>query len=531
MSSKLFTKLDLLVLLIVFLIGLLHLSYPFDGDQALFTVGAQKMAHGAVLYRDFWDLKQPGIFVFYLFGGTLFGFSEAGIHFFELLYMIALAVVLVVTLKSRFESRRIASLLPLLTVGIYYGVAGAWHLTQAEGLVSLPLYLALWFADGGVRDDGNVSDDESGAKKRRWWWWRAFLSGLMGGFVLLFKFLFAPMLLGFWAVALFDATVRKREPLIKVFARLIVPITLGALVPLVASLIYFAAFDTLAFVNYAYFEYPARAVRELPRVEIDRLINALRWFLAWSAPLIALGFLGACASIYRRKESLYLNLLLWFIIGLGVILIQRLSWWEYHFMLLFVPLGVLATKGLDVVWQALKENVTSFSSSRVRILAALTVALLFVPVMMSLSLKSLAFARAGFTLRKERRLAYQAKISQTYDTALKETAFLAEPNSLPGGIFIGGNPAYYYLSQREQAIASNGWMLELFLPEQWRALNEEISRARPAYILIAPEYIELIPQRSPETQALLDANYRVLRRTNAGVWYELRSAETRAVLH
>ena len=70
--TKRITLLDGFVLAAVILVGLIHLPYPFDGDQALFTTGASKIYRGATLYRDFWDLKQPGIFGFYLLGGVLF---------------------------------------------------------------------------------------------------------------------------------------------------------------------------------------------------------------------------------------------------------------------------------------------------------------------------------------------------------------------------------------------------------------------------------------------------------------------------
>ncbi|MBW4451485.1 MAG: hypothetical protein KME55_01730 [Nostoc indistinguendum CM1-VF10] len=66
-------KIDFLVLIFIILIGFVHLPFPFDGDQAFFRLGALEMQQGKVLYRDFWDIKQPGIFCFYFLAGTLFG--------------------------------------------------------------------------------------------------------------------------------------------------------------------------------------------------------------------------------------------------------------------------------------------------------------------------------------------------------------------------------------------------------------------------------------------------------------------------
>src|SRR5215212_5376856 len=91
-----------LVLFLIGLLGWLNLNQIFNGDQALFTVYAAEINQGALLYRDVWDIKQPGIFIFYLVGGRLFGFNESGIHLFELIYWLVFSVVVQSTLKNCF---------------------------------------------------------------------------------------------------------------------------------------------------------------------------------------------------------------------------------------------------------------------------------------------------------------------------------------------------------------------------------------------------------------------------------------------
>lgn len=507
-----FNKFDVLIISIIILIGLIHLPHPFSGDQALFTTSALKMSKGAVLYRDFWDLKQPGIFIFYLLAGSLFGFTELGIHLFELLYWLAFSIISITCLKSYFDNRTVASLAPLLTMGVYYGVSGSWHLTQVEIIVTFPIFLSLWYA--------SMSSQEGNLFRQM------FLSGLMGGVVLAFKFLFLPIVLSFWLTALIYATVWKRERFGDVAARMIAPVLLGMLLPLTILFCYFAASGTLSLLAYAFFEYPSRAMAELPRPGFDRLLNGLRWFIGWSAPLMALAFVGV--SLSHGRSLLTINLALWFFVGLGVILIQGLSWWEYHYLLLLIPLGLLAAKGLDILWGHGKKYGMSFPRWRTRVAAAFSLALLFSPLLVTLALKSLSLARHGFALRREERLRYQSIVSKDYSavsdykTALEEIAFLSEPTSLPGKIYVCGNPVYYYLSQRDQAIAANGWMLELFLPEQWAEMNEQLEEARPSYLFISAEYPEIIQSRSPSTARLIEENYSVMRRSNAGIWYILK---------
>jgi hypothetical protein len=506
-----FRKLDILVLVLVVLAGLLHLSYPLEGDQALFITGASKMSRGALLYRDFWDLKQPGIFGFYLLGGALFGFTEVGIHKLELLYMAAFAVVLWVTLKDHFDSLAIASLVPLLTIGVYYAVTGSWHLTQVEGLVGFPMFLSLWFATEPSSPKG------SGAM-------RLFISGFMGGVVLLFKFLFLPILISFWLTALIDAIVRRRERISKAIIRIGMPTLAGMLLPLAIVLVYFAWFGTLGLLKYTYFEYPSRAMAELPGRRIGSLASSMLWFLGSFTPLTALAFVWAYATLSKRRGLLaapliFINLVLWLILGLCVIVVQRLSWWDYHYMLLLVPLGILAAKGLDILWAQTKEAKPTLSSGKGLVGVVLSVGLLFSPFVASLTRKGLYLAYFGLAYGRERRLSYQSEISSSYKTILSEVEFLSKPESLPGDVFIVGNPVYYYLSGRDQAVASNGWMPELYLSEQWNQLIDELSEASPPYIFIASEYVDLVPARSPRTIHFIEENYRVLRSSNAGVWY------------
>lgn len=60
---------------VVIALGAFYLPYPLNSDSALFLLMAREMAEGARLYVDVWDVKQPGVFWFYLTAGYLFGFE------------------------------------------------------------------------------------------------------------------------------------------------------------------------------------------------------------------------------------------------------------------------------------------------------------------------------------------------------------------------------------------------------------------------------------------------------------------------
>jgi hypothetical protein len=172
------TSLDGLVLAAIAALGLVHLAMPLLFDQAIFMMGAKRLAAGGALYRDFWDIKQPGIYGFYWLAGRLFGYHEIGLHLLELLALLACSAAQQVMLRRAFDSARTAALSPLLTWGLYYASAGAVHMTQVESLAGVPLFLAL---------EGALMAGEGGAT-------RAWLgAGIAGGAALVLKLLFAPL--------------------------------------------------------------------------------------------------------------------------------------------------------------------------------------------------------------------------------------------------------------------------------------------------------------------------------------------------
>lgn len=506
--------LQILVLAIVVLIGLLHLSQPFYDDPAFFTIGAQGISKGEILYRDFWDIKQPGIFAFYLAGGKVFGFDEVGEHAFELLYLIGLSLVLMRTMKKYYRPRWVAAVCPLLTVGVYYGVSGIHHLGQVEGLVGFPMFLCLWFA---------YSSTEPGKARMV----PLFLSGIMGGFVLLLKLIFLPIVAAFWLTTI--VYVLKKEPQRRLAqaVRYLAAVSGGLLIPLFIVAVYFARVGALGIMLYTCFSYPVRAVATLPHLGPGHLLSGLEWFVSHFAPLLGLGFVGAAASLSRRKDLLTFYLAVWFVFGAAVILVQRVSWHQYHYMLLCVPAGLLAAKGIEVLWQELKEPEpgTTWYRQRNHVLV-LGLVLLFSPLIGSLLIKSFVLARYHFAIHKQERLAYQSDRylypDSFYPSTLAETEFLSHGDALPGDIAVVGNPMFYLLSGRHPATGYNAGF-ENFLPEQWKAFAEELAKSPPPYIFIAnsQDYRELVEKASPQTVELIRRRYAVLHTSDAGTWYRL----------
>ncbi len=504
----------LLVLAAIALVGLVHLPHPFTGDQAMFALGAREMHDGAALYRDYWDTKQPGNYLFYLAAGSLFGFREAGIHLFEVLWMLALAVALLLALRETFERRWALLLVPLLTVGFYYAVTEDWHLTQAEGLVGLPMFLAVWWAVRGVQAERRAAG-------------MFLLSGVMGGLVLLFKLAFLPMLALFWVMDLAILAAVRRAARARAVLGATLAILAGLALPLGLTAGYLAAHGALRIAIWTSFVFPTRVLGESHHFRHEILTSGLSWFALRFAPLMGLGVMGAWAAIRRRRELLTAHLLMWIASGAFVIVIQSWSYWQYQYLLFVVPLGILAALGLEAAAPALMALTLFRSRREARLTLAVAVLALFAEPLGALALKATFLAKDGFALSPRGLETHQFRMSrgETYFRLVPEVRFLTRPDARPGPIYVIGDPLVYWLSGRKQAVPRSGGILTSFLTaSEWAKIVADLRAARPPYLFVQSEYVPVLEKTRPRSDALfalLASDYRPLKSDEMGFWYAL----------
>src|SRR5258708_4002035 len=111
-------------------------------------------------------------------------------------------------------------------------------------------------------------------------------------------------------------------------------------------LAYFIEQHLLRTMCWTYVTYPPTVVRSLDPPPLSRLRDGARYFIenfAWLG-VFATASLGALsASAARRRDPLMVGLAIWLVVGAGTIVIQNR--WGYLFMLLVVPLALLACYG------------------------------------------------------------------------------------------------------------------------------------------------------------------------------------------
>lgn len=510
--------LDIAVFGGILLLGVALLPVTFTGDQALNMLMGRVIAHGGAPYVDLWDLKYPGIFFFFAGAGALFGFNEVGIHAFELLWMLTLALVVRATAGAYVRNRRLASLAPVLTVGFYYASYSNYLLTQTEELVGLPLLLSLLFVVRGVR---------GGKRSSRW----LFASGLCAGVVVIFKAPYAllPAVFGMLAVVELRREGVNTSAAVK---RILPPLVAGMSIPVSATIVYLGLKHALGIAWWTFAVHPREAATETV-LNTQRLFDNFLWFLQTFSVPIALAIVGAWERLRRGWDMQTAALVAWMVLGLVLIWIQVISWWEYHYMLLLVPMGLLATQGLETLWSGLTGSMAGRRRRGAVFAVTFALGVLCVP-QVNLAARSVGgilhaghLPLGGASLRS-----FQAAHDARYADVLDATSFLRDRESVPGSIYAFANPIVYELAGRDPAIPL---LAPWFHPtaELWHRMTVELKAASPPYILVSDLAIELIVEYRPSIRSDVDAllswvehHYQEVRTSGDSTWYLRRDLAT-----
>jgi hypothetical protein len=488
---------DIVALVVIAAAGALKLAYPLAGDQSLFAVGGREILHGAVLYRDFWDVKQPAIYLFSALGGAIFGFSAVGIHLFELVYLLAFAAVLQRTLRPSFRTSWTAAAVSVLAIGTYYAGASLAALTQVEILVGFPLYLGVWLALSGApgRSRG-----------------RLFASGVLGGIVCWFKFVYLPIVAFAWLLVLIRRPEGRGFRPAREIATDAGAIAAGLAVPVVAFLAYFGAVGQLSNIRWTYFTFTPKTTGIAGR-PLSRLIDGAKDFAQWTAPVVLLAVVGFVARVRRGWSIWWTAFAGWIVLSVPLFLIQH--WWMYQYVLALVPLAIFAGAGVEWIVESWSEQRTAAA------LVAVVVVLSALPLGLRFGRSTVLVARNDVGLTAAGRRAIEDHVDPSYPSARALGAYLAN-HRIRGDIYVLGVPTDMYVNGRDQAIATNGWSPEQYDPVVWKRVTTELRRTRPELVVVDDFTAGIMRQRAPETLAVVHRLYERVGGAGLDTWYRLR---------
>jgi hypothetical protein len=490
----------------VAVLGLTRLTFPFTGDQALFMVGARAMRHGAVLYGGFWDIKQPGIYAFYLAAGMLGGFNEVSVHLLELVTLLGFSWVLQRAGRRWFEPAWVASVLPLFIVGLYYASARPWELTQLESLVGIPLFTSVWCALRAV--------DASGRKRRA----LLVASGCAAAIAGTLKIVCLPLALPAWVVAVVligrtDTHGSRGDRTRGALAQL-GWISLGVAAPLGAVAGYFAAHGLWHEMTWTYFTFTPKTTGIAGR-PLSRLTDAVGRFGAVWAPVLLLAAVGIAGHVRRGWDRWAVAFAGWIAIAVPVFLTQH--WWPYQIQMFLVPVGFFAARGTHELVRSRRTFSRAVSTTIIAVLA-----LSALPLAFSAGRWTAMTARHGFGITAPERLAFHDDTDAQYQTGRELAQFISQNQAGKGAVYVLGNPIDLYLSGRAQAIPTNGWEAEQYDATLWHRIATGLGRARPAVLVVDDFSAAKARERSPETRDVVRRIYCPARRVGTETWYLLR---------
>ncbi len=456
----------------------LMIPIPFMGDQALFTVFARMMNEGATLYRQIWDVKQPGIFWFYQLAGR-FSPDQIGAHLLDAAFWILASALLAIGIRPHLKRAWIAALFPLAGAAWYFLVADTNELTQVETLIS-PLLAGMVLLLAGR--PGRRATPRA-----------TFAAGSLAGLIVVFKMLAGIVPLLVLAVSIY-LWIRDDENWAVTVRGLIVPFAIGSIMPLLAVGIWAGAHGLLDVLRYTWFEYPPQMLQAQPRSP-SRLVSSAFGFASSYATLVVLAAWHVIRPSGRGRRLTELTIAAC-VAALVVVLLQL--WWSYLFFMLAAPLGMLALQGLDDLFD---------HRGRVAAIVAIIATLAVVPFGAKAWFKMTHFD--GFTAPD---LTWASNTRRAREI-IKDVHF-----DKGARLYVLGDPLVLYLLKADQGIAINGWSPEFWNEHLWREVTRSLVDEPVEGLFLRDDLREMAKRRYPEFELAVLAKYSLAESTSEGQW-------------
>jgi hypothetical protein len=507
-------------------LGLGMMWWPEYGDQSLFVVGAQQLREGSIYYRDFWDIKQPGLYWFYELGDLLLP-GGAGTRLLEVA-LVVVAGLLALSITATWPLRRwIWAGVPTLVLAPYLIWSYLDGVGQIEGLMNVLILAVIRLTwppssppgpPAGVtraRPAGFLSPRgfRSAAQVTPAWAW--FLAGVVVGVVAVLKTLYVPIVVAPLAAACLMGT----RPALRTQAGRVAVSALGAALPIAAACWYLAEHDVLHLALRTTFEFPQQVAANL-HPAFAELTRAMENMIPVTAPLAVIALAGA-----RKRNTLIRDGALAVIVLLELVLVYPQLWTPYRFLMLAAPMGLLAVTGLEsvVAWFAAQTR----REWRVWALGTAGTLLAFGLTALTLRMPAHLLLTAG---QHQWGLGSAARIERSETPANLRAAALVSTEVNPGEqIYVVGDPSIIALLHAQQGLELTGWSLEQMPASVWNEAARELARSRPKLVYVddtTQDWTELRQTQGRPFFDYLDTQYRVRSTTADGTWYEATKTGT-----
>jgi hypothetical protein len=469
------------------------LLFPYRGDHAVYALIVRDGLNGRLLYSEIWDIKQPGLLLWYGLVTKVLGFTQFATRLLDVLAVVALGLLVRALLARRLAHPRVLAWTPAAVVAVVLLSAGPLELGQIEMLCAVPAVAAFVLVARSPRTPPTVL--------------RLVAAGLCLGVIGVFKLVLAVVpALAVVGYLLLTAGPGRR-------LRSLVTVTAAAVVPVVAMVLWLIVAGVWADAWRTWTVDPIELAATPGAKSVTSLVRGAGRYLLLMAPVALLAGWQA-AGAWRRRDPLDLAMLTWLGMNLVVIVVQ--FWWTYQWYFLSAPLIVLALRRIDAL-------AAGAAPSRARVcVGGAVLAVLAVP-MLGHGLVPVAQAVAdGGGLTHATRAAIDQRIAQHGTIRAELAAAAVRPDDR---LYVLGDPLYNYLADLPLPLRTNGWGYEFFTPRHWAGVAAEVEAVRPTLVLVDPVAEPMVDERAPGLRAVLDRRYVESRRSDQGVWYRLKSIQ------
>lgn len=451
-----------LTLLLLLVIGLGTLTYPFGRDQGQYATIAAAYLQGKIVYKEIFDPKPPMTYLVHAFALQVFGHSMIAIRILDLFWQIGTLLTLFAIARIIYGTAS-AGLIAIMIYGIAYFSCGYWTTAQSDGFLNFPLSLSILMFLLAVRETFTYG---------------YLLSGIFLGIAVLFKYPIGILLVFYLAVLL---TTRERQKLMSAGS-----ILLGfGLIQLcfLVSLILNGALKDFLYVQFTYFPKYSFAFKNISGFSF----SFHSWIDYWKQNLILFGSIPLIVKAiidHRRRRITTGRWLLysWWLAACFNLILQN-KFYSYHFLPLVPSTALLYS---DLVLSL--YNTPYLSRKRV---VQFCLPLIVVVCVYILYLNTHSF----YIFTRDPRSYYQADKFGAYGRGdysvkanLEVSDFIRTHSSQDDKIFVWGfEPSIYFLSER-QCSSRFVYNFPLYGQFDWNEYRkeflEDLQRDKPLYILV-----------------------------------------------
>lgn len=328
----------LVIAVAVLAVRAVAIAEPLGIDQSLWASAVRAMDHGQRLYRDVWEQRPPGIYLTYLAGFRLLGWTPGTLAWLDLFASAATAALLYATVRTLATSTAAAA-----TTAIYatmtmpawlYGYSGFLERSVCETFIVPCVAGAALAAARAWRRPGMATA-------------AAAIIGFLVGTAVVFKpnaGLYLPALLAWLACFVRTPSARRPGP---TYARWVAAAAAAAIVPCALAFLWIWQQGTLNDARVAIIDFNRFYVAEgaTPAIVIVGFAKAV-WLRIKTEPLWLGGAMGAVVAMWelarrQRLTPLAALAVLWGGAAAAVILVNGVRLFNSYFINALAPLAVM----------------------------------------------------------------------------------------------------------------------------------------------------------------------------------------------